>query len=188
MCNFVTLWNSRCSSWSTVSATTGTRSSEFKAHTFLKTSVQLQCYGSRSLLVVMSSERYQNKADSLYFHVLKTFFVFKTNFVTKSGQNHLILDQISDQLHSVFPLWDGDHGRNPQNETSEFEISASTPLPFRVLSTEATQFNFELDRRPPHCARAIQPIPLSETLCWGAYRGYNYYYNIWNVPIMLTTV
>ena len=67
-------------------------------------------------------------------------------------------------------MWDGTHWRKPQNETSEFEISASTPLPFRVLSTEATQFNSQLDRRPPHCARAIQPIPLSETLCWGAYR------------------
>ena len=67
----------------------------------------------------------------------------------------------------------GTHGRNPQNETSEFEISASSPFPFRVLSTEATQFNSQFDRRPPHCARAIPPIPLSETLCWGAYRGCN---------------
>ena len=89
---------------STVSATTGTRSSEFKAHTFLKSIVQLQCYGSQSLLGVTSSDWYQNKADSLYFHVLKTFFVFKTNFLTKSEQNHLTLDQISDQLHSVFPM------------------------------------------------------------------------------------
>ena len=66
----------------------------------------------------------------------------------------------------------GTHGRNPQNETSEFEISASSPFPFRVLSTEATQFNSQLDRRPPHCARAIQLIkPCVEELtvklcCW----------------------
>ena len=99
-------------------------------HTYLKSSVQLQCDRSPSLLRVRSSDWYQNKAHSLYFHVLKTFFVFKTNFVTKSGQTRLTLDRISDQFHLVFPMWDGTPWRKHQNETSGFEISVSATYSF----------------------------------------------------------
>ena len=42
-------------------------------------------------------------------------------------------------------------------------------LQFREGSPEASWFEYELHIRLPHLALPIQPIPLSETVCWGAY-------------------
>ena len=78
-------------------------SKDFKAWEKCKPNLQLQCGRSPNLLGVRSSDWYHNKAHGLYFHFLKTFFVFKTKVVTKSGQNRVTLDQISDQFHWVFP-------------------------------------------------------------------------------------
>ena len=66
----------RCWTWNDICNSSAPRSSGFKAQTFLKSSFQLHCDRTPSLLRVRSSDWYQTKARSLYFHVLKTLFVF----------------------------------------------------------------------------------------------------------------